>query len=660
MGRLPSMVFVTRHGPRLDFADSEWHLRSPAPYDPPLTYGGWKQSHALGERIATIIQDRNRTEVDEEEDDQDTANGLSTKDPPSSKFAADKQQGHESRWKKPRLIIHTSPYLRCLQTAIAISAGISEQQVEARKDVRRGRGGATSHPLHSGSPHIQPEQGMPLASIAEPTDGVFGGQSKTDEALTKTLIRMDAFLGEWLTPVYFKDITPPPDSKMMVAAGMVEMTGLRDYYVGNLFPGAVQNVEGSQGGLWVGASSLSKINQHIPVDSEAKASIPRISRSSSHNIAAGSPMPPRLQTKEQPDLAEVVRGRLYKQPIPSYALSATDPIPQDYITFARDRCVEFDSNWDSYREPMGWGHGGQLGENWAEMNTRLRNGLRSMLHWYQKSAPTSQEMLPEPSQPLDDEDNDRETILIIVTHSAGCNALMHALSNQPVLVDVRTASLSLALQKSTKEGVLSRPGFLVSNRERSVTDNAPFDEYKVKLVASTDHLRSDSRSQSRRSTNRSSAGSQYSGWRSIASMSAASAQGSGGGLADPDQRSKLDCSTSSMERSNLADGPSPIKPKPELWTKPSTSHPPGLWQPRKRAPSKLRQVSVITKTPEKENANPLDNSRNTNLRINPVCNKVEYQPGTSKVHGLWGQLPDRTLEGPKKNTKRRWTHTAHP
>ena len=76
MGRPPAVVIVVRyafqtsymldiahihfyrHGARLDAADTQWHLTSPTPYDPPLTYGGWRQSQALGAKIASIIQSR--------------------------------------------------------------------------------------------------------------------------------------------------------------------------------------------------------------------------------------------------------------------------------------------------------------------------------------------------------------------------------------------------------------------------------------------------------------------------------------------------------------------------------------------------------------------------------------------------------------------------
>jgi hypothetical protein len=51
------------HGARLDQANKDWHLTSPTPYDPPLTYGGWTQSRALGARIATLLQTRESSDL---------------------------------------------------------------------------------------------------------------------------------------------------------------------------------------------------------------------------------------------------------------------------------------------------------------------------------------------------------------------------------------------------------------------------------------------------------------------------------------------------------------------------------------------------------------------------------------------------------------------
>ncbi|KAI5298003.1 hypothetical protein KEM56_004385, partial [Ascosphaera pollenicola] len=54
-GKKPAVVIIARHGTRLDSVDKHWHLTSPTPYDPPLTYGGWTQARALGAKIASLL-----------------------------------------------------------------------------------------------------------------------------------------------------------------------------------------------------------------------------------------------------------------------------------------------------------------------------------------------------------------------------------------------------------------------------------------------------------------------------------------------------------------------------------------------------------------------------------------------------------------------------
>lgn len=74
--------------------------------------------------------------------------------------------------RKQRVIIHSSPYLRCLQTSVAIGAGMADSD----------------------------EKGI------------------TEEGLMRPLLRVDACLGEWLNPECFEHITPPPSSCMVVSA----------------------------------------------------------------------------------------------------------------------------------------------------------------------------------------------------------------------------------------------------------------------------------------------------------------------------------------------------------------------------------------------------------------------------------------------------------
>ncbi len=189
-----------RHGARLDAADKQWHLTSPTPYDPPLTYGGWTQSRALGTRIANILRSR------ETDDEVPLTNEL-------------QDQNGGNRWKRRhKVIIHSSPFLRCVQTSVAISAGLAQNSGHALPPPPSSH---VSKPMHS-SPSIRPTiatSSPRLVPISEPPTAskVNGRPQEQPENIKKSTIRVDAFLGEWLTPDYFEQITPPPSSIMMVA-----------------------------------------------------------------------------------------------------------------------------------------------------------------------------------------------------------------------------------------------------------------------------------------------------------------------------------------------------------------------------------------------------------------------------------------------------------
>lgn len=131
---------------------------------------------------------------------------------------------------------------------------------------------------------------------------------------------------------------------------------------------------------------------------------------------------------------------------------------------------------------------------------RFRKGLQGMLSWYGGHEPTElvrtlSEGLPDPLDGSDDSETD--TVLVLVTHGAGCNALIGALTNQPVLLDVGMASLTLAVRKNIDYTRLAPPSnphssISASRRRRSIMDSGIAEDYEVKLTASTDHLRAGS------------------------------------------------------------------------------------------------------------------------------------------------------------------------
>src|SRR5271169_1692392 len=121
----PSTIFLLRHGARQDQLDRDWIRNSPTPWDPPLTTKGVMQARQTGAAMQTQL-----------------------KRLPSSR--------------ERRVILHTSPFLRCVQTALALAEEI--------------------------------------------------GQTVT--------LRVDAWLGEWLTPDYYTDIDPPPPARQLCASAV--------------------------------------------------------------------------------------------------------------------------------------------------------------------------------------------------------------------------------------------------------------------------------------------------------------------------------------------------------------------------------------------------------------------------------------------------------
>lgn len=175
----------------------------------------------------------------------------------------------------------------------------------------------------------------------------------------------------------------------------------------------------------------------------------------------------------------------YAPPIPNYAISSAQPIPPGYVTHARDACVQIDYQWDSLREPLDWGNGGEYGEEWSSMHRRFRNGLYKMLCWYeQKGVPTDG-----PDAKPDDEAADTELIVILVTHGAGCNALIGAITNAPVLLDVGVASLSMAVRKDTSGQQANAAPAPPTRSRRDSLDRGISKDFDMKVIASTEHLR---------------------------------------------------------------------------------------------------------------------------------------------------------------------------
>ncbi|KAH7383214.1 hypothetical protein BKA66DRAFT_417787 [Pyrenochaeta sp. MPI-SDFR-AT-0127] len=517
MAKGPAVVVVARHGARLDAADKTWHLTSPTPYDPPLTYGGWSQGKALGLRIAALLHQRDNEQADAAKNgpNSDLAH-LEFSKLDAERTGKPQADGPQRPKKKRKIIIHSSPYLRCVQTSTAVAAGISQYQSPTTPHLtvptpsKERNGLLTKSPLAK-SPRSKSTLSRPIAlqPLADPTLEVF---PKPHIGPDKVLLRIDAFLGEWLSPDYFEDITPPPNSTMMVAGAKADLLRRGDYI--QELPNTLTSKGHFPGGWVKGGKPDSRPSTEtgaFPNLSSLAQVSPFRERSSSHGSSSSL-----QRTRSREAIASMVPStqhipsRLYEAPIPSYSVSPADPIPRGYFAHAREACVTVDFQWDSMRAPQDWGDGGEYGDEWSTMHKRFRRGLAGMMQWYREngSAPPKDQfpgfmfkvLSNRPSPPIskkvadpfptfDDEndgEDDEELVLILLTHGAGCNALLGAISNQPVLIDVGLASLSMAVRRAEPR----KPSMsTIYDRRLSVADPGMADTYEMKLLASTDHLR---------------------------------------------------------------------------------------------------------------------------------------------------------------------------
>ncbi|KAL1871572.1 hypothetical protein VTK73DRAFT_2036 [Phialemonium thermophilum] len=480
MGRPPAYLFVVRHGNRLDAADKQWHLSSPTPYDPPLTYGGWLQARAIGSRINAILRER----IQEDEAEEDEKQRL---DPSRRRMQ-----------RRYRVIVHSSPFLRCIQTSIALASGIAQDPTPLETSARPTQG-SSSADVHD------PRQSRPTIRTNLDIHDHRDPPSRALHETKKPILRLDAFLGEWLSPGYFELITPPPESVMMLASAKADLLRREDY---SSYP-SFHNTHvhsNSHSHLWGGALSRSGSLSARPTSAtdglESMASI----AGSLPNGGNKSPTS-RMSISRPADMGG------YVAPVPNYAISSSATIPLGYVAHARDACVNIDYQWDSMRGPLEWGDGGTFGEEWSSMHHRFRKGLQHLVDWYTKAenpadmvtkpprhatsgATTEGHQTHEPSsgKSEDDIETEMETVVVLVSHGAGCNALIGAITHQPVLMDVAMASLTMAVRKPGDE--FTGPGvdghravFSDHVSPDRITGTIPIHEYyDLKLFASTDHL----------------------------------------------------------------------------------------------------------------------------------------------------------------------------
>jgi hypothetical protein len=493
MGRLPAYLFVVRHGNRLDAVDSQWHLTSPTPYDPPLTYGGWNQSKALGARIASILRER-------EASDDAAGQDANTTQP--------------KRKRRYKVIIHSSPFLRCIQTSIAISAGLASNpslRVSASASIEDLPAQARPSRMNQISSFSNPAPTRSRPTIS--TEFASAESSQPSTKIEKSVLRLDPFLGEWAAPEYFEPITPPPKSSLMLISAVAELLRVESYNHFNHFPPpSVRVAPTALSPLWNSPGRGSPLASHSESTEVYSSSLDGLPKLKDALPASISDTAMDRKAGHRPSISDPTVSRGYTSPVPIYSVSSTQPIPAGYVAHARDACVDIDYQWDSTQEEFSWGDGGVVPEEWAAMHQRFRKGLKRLVDWYATTDRPEQMITkaaatPNPisfsnsenndnSSAVDDDDEiDVEPVVILVSHGAGGNALAGAISNQPVIADVPTSSLTVARR---------RPEFdvgseVVDPRAVASLDDALLREkltvpdlYELKMFASTDHLLSSS------------------------------------------------------------------------------------------------------------------------------------------------------------------------
>lgn len=413
-----------------------------------------------------------------------------------------------TKHRKKRLIIHSSPFLRCVQTSIGISAGVRQHQTSQKSSsiFTPRKPHSDPPPMLLGSPTVDAIEcrDSPYLSVRPEFDETQNEDSAEHRRHRrdpeKIRLRIDAFLGEWLSPDCFEGMSPPPESKVMMTGAKAALLDQKQTKI-MASPAEAKLDPGNFPGGW--GSDQPAINGFG--GRSGKKSLTHVTNAPhSHHFGHGdnesdSGYCQKVNSQRgtfSQDLSISQSGR-YTPPEPPSAMSLVDEIPQSYVANAQEACLDIDDGWDSMMSPQEWGDGGVIGEEWSSMHDRFHRGIHSMLTWYQtwdtakRRACPNGEATGEDEACLDDDNEELDTILVLVTHSAGCNALIGALTNQPVLEDVEMASLSMAVRKTCgNHGQLSSEvkSAVTSRGDLGVNSDLSKD-YDMKILASTDHLR---------------------------------------------------------------------------------------------------------------------------------------------------------------------------
>lgn len=456
------MLTSNRHGLRLDQADKSWQSTAEFPWDSPLTYGGWIQCQTLGARIDKELQS--------------LANQPSNPRP----FQGQDEEANQPPKKRRKIVIHTSPYKRCVQTSIAIAAGLKYPQPDRlrplptpfqRTSIGHNRLSVTSNGTNGNAP-----RGQPTETIEQ--------NNKKD----KIELKVDPWLSEWLSTGYFEEEGPPPSNEKIVERAKDTLTRPIEEIRGadlSAFLPVPESPDAED------ADKENELRQNAQEKGGLRAmaaaghSLPHRNRTTSLNVDRTNPTYQLAQKLRQRARTTVV----YSPPVPQYALAAQDPIPAGYVAHARDACVNPDLSWNS--EDMGWGDAGLYPEEWSAMHVRFRLGLQKMLAYYQEDYQSD--------DAPDESTTEEDVIIVLVTHQAGANALIRLVTGAPALHDVGVSSLTLAVRRPVLRRLPSLTGTSHSplgydresrkNSRRGSLDLGLADDFEMRIIASTEHLR---------------------------------------------------------------------------------------------------------------------------------------------------------------------------
>ena len=530
------------------------------------------------------------------------------------------------------------------------------------------------HSNSSSGKHLDRDRSPALAPIKQ---GEVEHHESQLEDQSKPHLRIDAFLGEWLSPDYFESITHPPESTLMVAgakAGLLRRgENIEEFQaMGNQVPGNFPGGWGS-GTNRTSASTSPPDEGPLANMSSMEHALPPRERSSSHGVAHLRPKSPLATYSTQ------INGS-YVPPQPAYAISPAEPIPRGYVAHAREACIGIDYQWDSMRPPQEWGDGGEFGEEWSTMHKRFRGGLSRMIQWYRDhgtETPGEEAYGAIPTANQDDEDEDTDVVLVLVTHGAGCNALIGALTDQPVLLDVAMASLTMAVRKETTE---ERPPLSATDAEadkaaglgkKGSIATELSREYDMRLVASSEHLRAgvDPTKLSLIPASRGSPSLPHDQRRRQVTWGSNTSSIDSFSLGDP--MHGMSSALGSIRRTSATPTPPPLNRASTM------HHPPtaestsgalnGLWSKRPSTAGEDMSKNHFSpgRDPARNTANvgdksPPQSSDGTSEQDDEEeSSTVPPMPGnlgrSLSQHGLWGASPSGSRTERDKGPKRRWT-----